>query len=73
MVVHPAPGHYSNTLVNAVMFHVKDLSGINGVLRPGIVHRIDKNTSGLLIVAKNDFAHKILSEQIKEHSFTSIQ
>lgn len=71
MVVHPAPGNYSNTLVNALMFHCKDsLSGINGVLRPGIVHRIDKDTSGLLIVAKNDFAHKNLAEQIKVHSFT---
>lgn len=71
MVVHPAPGNYSNTLVNALMYHCKDsLSGINGVLRPGIVHRIDKDTSGLLIVAKNDFAHKSLAEQIKAHSFT---
>ena len=71
MVVHPAPGNYENTLVNALMYHCGDkLSGINGVLRPGIVHRIDKNTSGLLIVSKNDFSHKILAEQIKEHSFT---
>ncbi len=71
MVVHPAAGHYSGTLVNALMFHCRDsLSGINGVLRPGIVHRIDKDTSGLLIVAKNDFSHRILAEQIKEHSFT---
>ena len=71
MVVHPAPGNYENTLVNALLFHCKDsLSGINGVLRPGIVHRIDKDTSGLLIVAKNDFAHRSLAEQIKEHSFT---
>ena len=70
MVVHPAPGNYSGTLVNALLYHCKDsLSGINGVLRPGIVHRIDKNTSGLLIVAKNDFAHNALAEQIKEHSF----
>lgn len=70
MVVHPAAGNYSHTLVNALMYHCKDsLSGINGVLRPGIVHRIDKNTSGLLVVAKTDFAHKGLSEQIKEHSF----
>ena len=68
MVVHPAAGHYSNTLVNAIMFHCKDrLSGINGVLRPGIVHRIDKDTSGLLIVAKNDKAHVNMSEQIKNH------
>ena len=71
MVVHPAAGHYSGTLVNALMFHCKDsLSGINGEIRPGIVHRIDKDTSGLLIVAKNDFAHIALSEQIKAHSFT---
>lgn len=71
MVVHPAAGNYSGTLVNALMFHCKDsLSGINGVMRPGIVHRIDKNTSGLLIVAKNDTAHIGLAEQIKEHSFT---
>lgn len=71
MVVHPAPGNYENTLVNALLFHCKDsLSGINGVLRPGIVHRIDKDTSGLLIVAKNDFSHRALAEQIKAHSFT---
>ncbi|MBD5081208.1 MAG: RluA family pseudouridine synthase [Ruminococcaceae bacterium] len=71
MVVHPAPGHYSGTLVNALMYHCKDsLSGINGVIRPGIVHRIDKDTSGLLIVAKNDAAHNGLAEQIKVHSFT---
>lgn len=71
MVVHPAPGHYSDTLVNALMYHCKDsLSGINGVIRPGIVHRIDKDTSGLLIVAKNDTAHNGLAEQIKLHSFT---
>ena len=71
MVVHPAPGNYSGTLVNALLYHCKDsLSGINGVLRPGIVHRIDKNTSGLLIVAKNDFSHNALALQIKEHSFT---
>lgn len=70
MVVHPALGNLDGTLVNALMFHCKDsLSGINGVIRPGIVHRIDKNTSGLLIVAKNDTAHKGLAEQIKEHSF----
>ncbi len=69
MVVHPAPGNYSGTLVNALMFHIKDLSGINGVMRPGIVHRIDKNTSGLLIVAKNDKSHVSLAEQIKAHSF----
>jgi 23S rRNA pseudouridine1911/1915/1917 synthase len=71
MVVHPAAGNFEGTLVNALMFHCKDsLSGINGVMRPGIVHRIDKNTSGLLMVAKNDFAHNFLAEQIKEHSFT---
>ena len=71
MVVHPAPGHYSGTLVNALMYHCKDsLSGINGEIRPGIVHRIDKDTSGLLIVAKNDIAHNGLAAQIKEHSFT---
>ena len=71
MVVHPAAGNYSGTLVNALMYHCGDsLSGINGVMRPGIVHRIDKNTSGLLIVAKNDNSHKHLAEQIKEHSFT---
>ncbi|MBR2087567.1 MAG: RluA family pseudouridine synthase [Oscillospiraceae bacterium] len=71
MVVHPAAGNYDETLVNALMFHCKgSLSGINGVIRPGIVHRIDKNTSGLLIVAKNDFAHQGLAEQIKVHSFT---
>lgn len=70
MVVHPAPGNYSGTLVNALLYHCRDsLSGINGVIRPGIVHRIDKDTSGLLIVAKNDMAHLRLAEQIKEHSF----
>lgn len=71
MVVHPAAGNYEGTLVNALLYHCGDsLSGINGVLRPGIVHRIDKDTSGLLIVAKNDFSHTRLAEQIKEHSFT---
>lgn len=65
MVVHPASGCYQNTLVNALLFHVKDLSGINGVLRPGIVHRLDKDTSGLLVVAKNDFAHVELQKQIQ--------
>ena len=71
MVVHPAAGNYDGTLVNALLYHCGDtLSGINGVLRPGIVHRIDKDTSGLLIVAKNDHAHKLLAEQIKAHSFT---
>lgn len=73
MVVHPAAGHYSGTLVNALMHHCGDsLSGINGVLRPGIVHRIDMDTSGLLMVAKSDAAHQGLAEQIKEHSFTRI-
>ena len=57
MVVHPAPGNYNGTLVNALLFHCKDLSGINGIIRPGIVHRIDKDTSGILVVAKNDEAH----------------
>ena len=71
MVVHPAAGNETGTLVNALLFHCGGtLSGINGVLRPGIVHRIDKNTSGLLVVAKNDKAHAALSEQIQEHSFT---
>ena len=71
MVVHPAAGNPDGTLVNALLFHCKEsLSGIGGVVRPGIVHRIDKDTSGLLIVAKNDLAHIKLSEQIKEHSFT---
>lgn len=71
MVVHPAAGNYEGTLVNAVMYHCGDsLSGINGVMRPGIVHRIDKNTSGLLMIAKNDAAHLCLAQQIKEHSFT---
>ncbi len=68
MVVHPAPGHYTGTLVNALLYHVKDLSGINGVLRPGIVHRIDKDTSGLIMAAKNDLAHESLTTQLKEHS-----
>lgn len=71
MVVHPAAGNLQGTLVNALLYHCGDsLSGINGVMRPGILHRIDKNTSGLLIVAKNDTAHLFLAEQIKEHSFT---
>lgn len=68
MVVHPAAGNYSGTLVNALLAHCHDLSGINGVIRPGIVHRIDKDTSGLLVVAKNDKAHLSLAEQIKEHT-----
>lgn len=71
MVVHPAAGNYTGTLVNALLYHCKDsLSGINGVIRPGIVHRIDKDTSGLLIVAKNDLSHIHLAQQIKEHSFS---
>lgn len=68
MVVHPAHGNYTGTLVNALLYHCKDLSGINGVLRPGIVHRIDKDTSGLLVIAKNDLTHQGLAGQIKEHS-----
>ncbi|WP_413301416.1 RluA family pseudouridine synthase [Bacillus sp. 1P10SD] len=70
MVVHPAPGHMTGTLVNGLMFHCKDLSGINGVLRPGIVHRIDKDTSGLLMVAKNDMAHESLVNQLVEKTVT---
>lgn len=70
MVVHPAPGHACGTLVNALMFHCRDLSGINGELRPGIVHRIDKDTSGLIMAAKNDKAHASLASQLKEHSVT---
>lgn len=68
MIVHPSVGVYSGTLVNALLYHCKDLSGINGVNRPGIVHRIDKDTSGLLMVAKNDKAHSALSKQLQEHS-----
>lgn len=71
MVVHPCPGHYTGTLVNAIMYHCKDhLSGINGEIRPGIVHRIDKDTTGSLIVCKNDISHKFIAAQIKEHSVT---
>lgn len=71
MVVHPAAGHFTGTLVNAVMYHCKDnLSGINGVLRPGIVHRIDKDTTGALIICKNDFSHNFIAEQLKVHSIT---
>ncbi|MBU3155135.1 RluA family pseudouridine synthase [Clostridium estertheticum] len=70
MVVHPAPGNYTGTLVNALLNHCTDLSGINGVLRPGIVHRIDKDTSGALVVAKNDNAHNSLAAQLKDHSMT---
>ena len=68
MVVHPSNGHYEHTLVNAILYHCHDLSGINGVTRPGIVHRIDKDTSGLICVAKNDAAHHALAEQLKDHS-----
>ncbi|MEF9952500.1 MAG: RluA family pseudouridine synthase [Clostridium sp.] len=70
MVVHPAPGNYSGTLVNALLYHCKNLSSINGVIRPGIVHRIDKDTTGVLVVAKSDVAHQSLSKQIKEHTVT---
>lgn len=70
MVVHPAPGHYTGTLVNALLYHCTDLSGINGTMRPGIVHRIDKDTSGLLMAAKNDKAHTALAAQLKAHSVT---
>ncbi|MCF6137034.1 RluA family pseudouridine synthase [Pseudalkalibacillus berkeleyi] len=70
MVVHPAPGHMTGTLVNGLMAHCQDLSGINGVLRPGIVHRIDKDTTGLLVVAKNDHAHQHLGQQMKDKSTT---
>ena len=66
LVVHPAPGHTSNTLVNGLLYHCKDLSGINGEMRPGIVHRIDKDTSGLLIVCKNDKAHQAISQQLSD-------
>ncbi len=71
MVVHPAAGHYNGTLVNALLYHCKDqLSGINGVMRPGIVHRIDRNTTGALVVCKTDLAHQSLAEQLKVHSIT---
>lgn len=71
MVVHPSPGHYTHTLVNAVLYHCGgNLSGINGVIRPGIVHRIDMNTTGSLLICKNDRAHQILAKQLKEHSIT---
>ena len=73
MVVHPAPGHYSGTLVNAIMYHCgHELSGINGVMRPGIVHRIDMDTTGSLVICKNDTAHQSLSDQLKEHSINRI-
>ncbi len=69
MVVHPAPGHYSGTLVNALMYHCRDgLSGINGIMRPGIVHRIDRDTTGSVIACKNDYAHTEIARQLKEHS-----
>lgn len=71
MVVHPAPGHTSGTLVNGLLYHCRgELSGINGVMRPGIVHRIDKDTTGVLVVCKNDTAHRVLADQLKEHSIT---
>lgn len=71
MVVHPCPGHYSGTLVNGLLYHCKgQLSGINGELRPGIVHRIDKDTTGLLVICKNDYAHNFIAEQLKVHSIT---
>jgi 23S rRNA pseudouridine1911/1915/1917 synthase len=66
MVTHPAPGHYTGTLVNALLFHINQLSNTNGLLRPGIVHRIDKDTSGLLMVAKNDYAHQVLANELKD-------
>jgi 23S rRNA pseudouridine1911/1915/1917 synthase len=73
MVVHPAAGHYKDTLVNAIMFHCKDnLSGINGVMRPGIVHRIDKDTTGSVIICKNDNSHKVIADQLKEHSINRV-
>lgn len=72
MVVHPAAGHYGGTLVNGLMYHLKDLSSINGVMRPGIVHRLDKNTSGLMLVAKNDKSHNFLAACLKEHSINRI-
>jgi 23S rRNA pseudouridine1911/1915/1917 synthase len=72
MVVHPAPGHYKGTLVNALLYHSKNLSSINGIIRPGIVHRIDKDTSGLLMVAKNNNSHNFLAAQLKEHSINRI-
>lgn len=68
MVVHPAPGNYEGTLVNALLFHIDNLSSINGIIRPGIVHRLDKDTSGLLVIAKTDTSHRILSNQLKDHS-----
>lgn len=71
MVVHPSAGHYTHTVVNAVLFHCKDqLSGINGVLRPGIVHRIDMDTTGTIVICKNDYSHQVLADQLKVHSIT---
>lgn len=71
MVVHPAPGHYSGTVVNALLYHCKEsLSGINGVMRPGIVHRIDQDTTGAIVICKNDMAHNYIAQQLKEHSIT---
>lgn len=72
LVVHPAAGNHTGTLVNAILYHCSDLSGINGIIRPGIVHRIDKDTSGLLMIAKNDLAHASLAAQLKAHSITRI-
>ncbi|MBU5440361.1 RluA family pseudouridine synthase [Tissierella sp. MSJ-40] len=72
MVVHPAPGNYNGTLVNALLYHIDSLSSINGIIRPGIVHRLDKDTSGLLIIAKNDVSHKILSEELKERKIKRV-
>ena len=66
MVVHPGPGNWNRTLVNALLFHLKDLSSIGGVSRPGIVHRLDKDTSGLIVIAKNDHAHRFLSQKFSE-------
>ena len=70
LVVHPSPGHPNHTLVNAIMYHIKDLSTINGIYRPGIVHRLDKDTTGLLVVAKNDYAHQFLANQLKDHTMS---
>lgn len=68
LVVHPAPGHYNDTLVSGLMYQIKDLSSINGIIRPGIVHRLDKDTSGLLVIAKGDLAHQELAKQLKNHT-----
>ena len=72
MTVHPAPGHPDGTLVNAVLAHCPDLQGIGGTVRPGIVHRLDKDTSGLMVVAKNDRTHRLLSDQLKDRKFTKV-